>query len=255
MDAQAIKEVERLVLASKQVYSHPRDPSGLFFVKDGGGYERWDLPAEAVQMRVYTINSLVQLLKREGYASDQQYILVSDDRVVGVSEFGQVRDLYTLLLPKHPIYKFVDLHRIGKTYKQSALVTLLRASLKGAVNEGLAKRFRVLSSEQKVVMESRKEHAKGGLSQQSYAQVKAEDGLDVPDQFTVQTVVYDTAEMRAFSQDVVVLVEAEVEGGEWKFELTSVHNDIAWAVEQAQEDLLELVRAAAEGIPVYQASL
>jgi hypothetical protein len=238
----------------------PLEPRTFYRISPDGSLEPVTVPLEPLPAKVFTVENLLEMLRRTagedgaGAVKTPCMVLVAEDKAVAIAEAPTYRTRFTLELPKHPVYKILQELKETKTFGQRDLIRLLAAKLGGYVDSDVVGQIRVIKIKAEANTTSTMKQGAGGFSQQAYQEAAAENGQKPPEEFFVSFPVFDTPDMRLLRCKVKVLVEMVVDEQGTRFELTTVHDDLARALDDSINELMIKIEDEAEGIPVYAAS-
>jgi hypothetical protein len=252
-DVETIREIERLTIASQGILPVPNSKQGAYYLRQPDGPLELVVPELApYRTEALDTESLVAL----AVSSHSVTILVGERKVTAVAEAGGHRTLHTLDLPVHPVSFFLEQHLNTKTYGQRELVRLLRSKLAGFVHPTVVETFRALKLSATSDGESVLGKGSEALSRSITARVETKGGTSIPETITVTGPVFDLPDTRDHRYDVTLLVDAQPDkDGAPTFELTTVHNELQAARDEAYETLVQHLRDLAPNTPVYRANL
>jgi hypothetical protein len=250
LQADAIKEIERLINQARVVFEEPYKP--YLLKKPDGSFDRIEpkIPNCPLDLKVLDTFTLTALARD---AIGPKRILLSPDKVVLIHEPNdKTRTSHTLILRLHPAFQILLGWADTKKYDQKALVRLLRTKFAGYVDKDVASRFEKIKVSTQGEVERTVNMGKDAIAKKLEQKAMFGD-LSPVDMFTVKLPVYDLPQFLEPEYHAKVTVLVEINPDPLEIELTTVFNDL----QLAREAALNLVEEALNDteVPIYRATL
>lgn len=251
MDADTLRKLEQVFKDVDPIVRASHEPKDVYYLRQpDGSLTRVQAEAEPLEPVFFTTDSLISWLEPfDNEASFYVSSLAITGKFLKSKRILEAR----MMLPKHPAYQLLEHHLITRAYTQKELIKLLRSKLAGFVDEATIALFRNIklsaSSEGSSVVDQ-------GAEMMGKSVNKAIEGKagKLPDEIMVMCPVFDTPETRDIKLPVRILVDIVPTDDGVKFELTTVHNYHADALNIALEGLMASVKERTQH-PVYYASV
>ena len=247
LDANAIREIERLTLAGNTIVHRPSGESrNIYYLRRAdGGLDPVEVPLRDRDVQVNDLTSLRLARAEQGSKCLAYY--VSDKGVALDCESENHRHQVKLPLPTHPAFDIVSSWADGQGFEHKELVRLLRTKLRGYVEPSVVTRLENIKTSFAEDTSSSQTHAHSGLSRNVQREIRQQDGSELLPEFLVEVPVYDVPEYRSANYSVDVIVDYDHDRKQ--FFLTAVNDDL----KKAREEAVDRVRSdlSDESLPVY----
>lgn len=252
LDANAITEVERLVREASPILEENVRPGGKYLIRTPSGeVALFEVEHAPSAVTVFDLPSLQSVIDTQHEAGLLTGVYVSDTKIMALSGDGHGdtshmnRWAQTLNLPLHPAFAHLAAWKRLTPLSQKDLVRLLRTELRDHVDPTVISTFSSLKFTNNSEATAQVRPTSNALDSSIRQRVAAENGQDAPETITFHVPVYDVPGLRGDQYTVTAYVEYDHDAG--KFLLLTVHSELRKAQEDAVADLIDGLRAHANG--------
>lgn len=251
LDANAIREIERLTLSASPVVRVPGEAQGVYYLRQGDGtLVRHQAALDPVHTIAFDLASFQAQADALHEAGVLKAVYLADGGVVALADNGIQRWQVGLSLPTHPASDLLRSWRMPAEYTQKELVRLLRTELVDYVLPHVIADFQHLKITDNKEGDSVQKPMNASFDTKIVRSVQTAEGAAAPEHIAFRAPIYDIPELRSARYPFMVYVEFDHD--KKKFVLLTVHTQLREAQEQAIATVQSSLTEGADGrYPVY----